>query len=175
MKKQSGVAHIAIVVVLVVLLLGALGLIFWKTIEVDRAKAADTESSKTETKQTLSVILNGKQVTVDVSDSDYTDIVAVLNTEKSYYDIYSKDLLARLNTANGSPKDSVSGCNATVTVFTYPADDVSGEQNKVGEIDGAFVHAGFMGPCDSTLDEDLNEEMFSFRDYIVEKVTEAVS
>lgn len=187
LSNQAGSAHVVITITLVVALIGALGFIAWQNLVAKDAEVAiETMAANDKPLQSadpvsettsgmLSLTVNSKELTIDVGDSKYNDVVAIYDEEKGHYDIYSKDLLARVNTSNGAAAMSTSGCNVTVVVDSYPADDVSGSYNKVGEANGKFVHAGFLGPCEPTANEALNNEMYEFRDYVVVKMKTALN
>lgn len=189
MNHQQGSMHTVVIIGLVIALIGSLGFIFWQNFVRDDGVSSTTETSEQATvndtandqtddisaiseasKQEVTMIINSREVIVDVSDAEYDDITAEFDNNKGYYDVYSKDLKARLDAYSAQHAPTMKGCNSTVVVDTYSADDVSGQYNKVGEVNGKFVHTGLLGPCDPSGDSALSNEMFRFRDYFVEKM-----
>jgi type II secretory pathway pseudopilin PulG len=186
MKHQSGSAHVYVVAILVVALIAALGFIFWQNfikadgnqadqaaVVTETSQQAESADETAETPQQLDFILNSREVTVDVSDSKYDDVETSFNEEGGYYDVYSVDLLARINASNNQPAD-YKGCNSTVTIDTFEKDSAAGIYQSYGDANGKSVHVGFMGPCQPSSDEALNDEIFAFRDYLQGKVSEAL-
>ncbi len=185
--SQTGSAHIVIVIILVVALLGALGFILWQNI-INPKSATETvqTSTTTETEEvseedavvpdTIDLTLNKEAISIDVSDAKYDDIVAEVDASNGYYKVYSKDLLTRINKSNGNPATSTTGCNATIGVYTYTAKDAVAvnETYKAGEIGDESVYVGFLGPCDPSSDATLSNEMRQFNEYIYGKFSSAL-
>jgi cytoskeletal protein RodZ len=195
MKSQKGSAHVVVVIILVLALLGALGFIFWQnfmqkndTITKTEDKVATKQESKNVDIKTDTLKIPELGKSLDLSTAKYDDITYEMTSvnrddvNKYIVAIYSKDLNARLvaDAKKGSPDMDYTttynklSANRAVYAYYYQTtpesdniiDGVARDIISVSEkTSSSKLFVGFMGPGNSST-EALSTENSTFREWV---------
>lgn len=196
-RLQSGSAHVVIIIILVTIVLGLLGFVFWQNF-IDK-KPSDTTTTrtqavKTDSSQTKTLEIQPLGKTLNLTDASYSDIryvatsVNVDDTNKYVIAVYSNDLNARLIADLANKNGAVdisqdywkySGNRAVYAYYYEPATGSMGPDmidgvatniiNPEQRTSSSKLYVGFMGPG-SPSTQALSSENIAFRDWVVKNL-----
>lgn len=192
-SKQTGSAHVIIITIVVIVILGGLGFVFWNNFlnkkDTSQQNSQQTTQEKDIKPKSLNIQPLGK--TLNLESAPYDDItytqtsVNVNDANKYVVAIYSKDLNSRL--VSDAMKNS-NGVDLSVDYWKYSANravyayyyNPSTNSNQPSMIDGVAdniinpeqrdstskFYVGFMGPGVPN-SKDLSSENMAFKDWVV--------
>lgn len=197
--KQTGSAHLVIITVIVLIIVGTLGFLFWNNF-VNKKPAAQTskESQTSQTKEresepkVLKIKVLGKSLDLESAPYDditYTQTSVNINDQNKYVTaIYSKGLNARLVADANSGDNSIDAslnywkysANRAVYAYYYNPSTNPSEPEMIDGVASNIInpeergsaskfYVGFMGPGAPSTKQ-LASENQAFRDWVVKNL-----